>query len=279
MIVPDIQNYTNNEDGSVYLNTIADFYNANRERIHAIFQVGDLTNNKMQEQYENAYKCFFNKFSWNEQMVFCLGNHDYGKNGSSDARESNIPDYMMPSYDSKMEGTHWDNYVRYITVGGKRYGVLVLEFCTRNETLDWANKIIMENDETPFIILTHAFLNVFGQLFDYTDKSCNNDVSPKAYKMGEEYKNDSMEIFNKIIWNNPNVEMVICGHSLAPEYIKVLSKDNIVGKKVNIIMVNYQHYRNGGDGFVGLLSFSKNKNSIYSFSTMEGRFGDVKILF
>ena len=92
MIVPDIQNYTHKEERFKYLNSIVDYYHANKNSLDAILQVGDLTNNNQIWQYENAYNQFFCKFGMTDQLVFCLGNHDYGNNGKSDVRESNIPE-------------------------------------------------------------------------------------------------------------------------------------------------------------------------------------------
>ena len=181
MIVPDIQNYTNNEKNLKYLTSIVDYYKTNRKNLDVVLQVGDLTYNNEPWQYENAYKYFISQFDENDQMVYCLGNHDYGSNGSSDKRISNIQDYMLPIYDFKMDGAAYEKYVKYVIIGGVRYGVLVLEFATRNETLEWANQVISKEPDIPYIIMTHAFLNYRGKMFDVTDPTCDNIVSPKNY--------------------------------------------------------------------------------------------------
>ena len=279
IIVPDIQNYTHAEVGFKYLNAIADYYHDNREQFDAILQVGDLTNNNQVWQYENAYQYFYSKFEKDELLVFFLGNHDYGNNGSSDIRMSNIPESILPLYDIGKEGAKWENYVKYITLDGKKYGVMVLEFCTRNETLEWANTIISADTLTPYIILTHAFLNEKGEMYDIDNTAINNYDSPKAYKMGDDYKNDSKEIFDKLIYNNANIKLVICGHSLTPSYMNVLSVRNKQGLPVHMIMVNYQHYREGGEGNVGILDISGDSYRLRSFSTYYRRYGDRDIRF
>lgn len=279
MIVPDIQNYTYTEDRFKYLTSIADYYHSNEDSIDAIIQVGDLTNNNQLWQYENAYNQFFSKFDSTDQMMYCLGNHDYGSNGSSDIRLSNCPDYMTPIYDIRMEETSYENYVRYMTINGNKYAVLVLEFCTRNNVLDWANNVIQKDSNIPFIIVTHAFLNYYGQLFDYTNPNCAIGGSPKQYKMSGDYKNDSKEIFDKIIYNNPNVKLVICGHSLTPDYINAICIENVIGEKVGCLMVNFQHYTEGGEGIVGLLNIYNDHFVIQSFSTIKKTMGSINICF
>lgn len=279
MIVPDIQNYMFTEARFKYPNAIADYYISNRNEIDAVLQVGDLTNNNQLWEYINAYEQFFSRFSEEDQVVYCLGNHDYGKNGSSDKRTSNYPRYMIPPYDFRMEETPFENYVRYITIGGKKHGVMVLEFCTRNEVLEWANQVLENDADIPYIILTHAFLNNYGKLFDYTDENCVNGGSPKRYQMGEDYKNDSKEIYDKLIYKNSNVRLVVCGHCLTPDYINAMSLKNVAGGKVGFVMVNFQHYGEGGNGIVGMLTFYDDHYVIRSFSTVTIDYGDIEICF
>lgn len=281
MIVPDIQNYTYLEERLKYLDAITDYYQSNKNDIDLVLQVGDLTYHNYVWQYENAYMHFINKFKQGDQMFFCLGNHDYGTNGTSDVRVSNIPEYMMPSYDLRMEESQWENYVRRVTIGGEEYGVLVLEFCTRNETLEWANTVISSDPQTPYIILLHVFLDQNGVMFDSSNPEVvNKGSSHKDYQMGNEYKNDSREIFDKIIYNNPNVKMVFCGHCLTPSYINVNYETNATGEKVYMIEVNYQHYTDGGQGCVAVLDIVNGKNyRIRSYSTYFNEYTGIDIAF
>lgn len=280
LIIPDIQNYTYTEERFKYLNAIANYHHSNHENIDAVLQVGDLTNNNLLSQYENAYNQLLGSFNKEDQLVFCLGNHDYGNNGSSDIRMSNFPESMMPPYDLRMEGSQWENYVRYITLGEERYGVMVLEFCTRNETLEWANSILSSDASTPYIILIHVFLDQNGDMFDAANPNVvNKGSSHKNYQMGDDYKNDSREIFDKIIYNNTNVKLVVCGHCLTPSHINVHSENNVAGNPVHMIEVNYQHYTDGGLGYVGILDVAGDAYRIRSYSTYENKYGSRDISF
>ena len=279
MIVPDIQNYFDSSDRFAYSEAIVEYYLDNIDDFVACFQVGDLTNNNLSWQYQNAYDHFFSRFPEKNKPFFCLGNHDYGNNGYSDIRASNIPPYMYPIYDLKMDDTIHENYVRFLEIAGKEYAVIDLEFAPRNEALQWANEVVQTYSSTLFIILTHVFTNKYGQIHDSTDDSVYHPGSQKDYYMGGDYINDSMEIFNKLINNNNNIVMVICGHTFIPDYIEVTSKYNAFGNEVFVITVNFQHFTNGGNGFVGILEFFENEYRIRSFSTIKRQFGSRSITF
>lgn len=61
-------------------------------------------------------------------------------------------------------------------------------------------------------------------MFDITDSNVNNQYSQMYYIMSNDYLNDSKEIFDKIIYNNPKVKMVICGHCVSGNYIECIDK-------------------------------------------------------
>ncbi len=205
-------------------------------------------------------------------MIYCLGNHDYGDNGYSATRTSNIPEKLRQVGDIQMEGCSLDNYVRFVQLDGRSFAVLVLEFAPRNEVLNWANNVIQENCDIPFIILTHAFLNNQGKLFDHKDPYCDNEYSQKSYSMGGDYLNDSREIFDKIIYANTNIKMIICGHCLHRDFIAIEYVPNEKGNEVPCIMVNYQHAADGGNGYIGVLAIKDEKFMLCSYSTSEKKY-------
>lgn len=279
VIVPDIQYYTNNDSRQKYLTSIVDFINDQDNKISTCIQVGDLTYQNKAEQWRNAEDYFFSKISPNIVSVFCLGNHDYGNNGRSKERLSNIPSSLSPVMDIKAENFEYENYVRFFSIGDMPFAVLVLEFAPRNEALEWADEVISSNPTVNFIVLTHAFLNNEGKLFDSSDPLCDNEYSPKSYHMGGDYINDSKEIFSKIIANNKNVKMVLCGHSVSKNYVEHLEVENSYGQQVHCMMVNYQHYKEGGQGYVGLLDYIDGHFVLKTYSTFNKKLGQKEIRF
>lgn len=279
MIVPDIQHYTDNEANLSYLDAIVDYYSSHQDNFAGCFQVGDVTNNNQEWQWTNAYNHFFQKFSDGKEPYFCLGNHDYGENGKSGTRSSNIPNEIRPVMDFQKDDCRYENYVRYIYVRGEKYAVLDLEFAPRNSAIAWADSVIASDTDTPFIILTHVFLNKYAEMYDATDTNVFNKASQKQYTMGGEYVNDSREIFDKLIYKHSNIKLIICGHSLTPNYIDVKRYANVKGDDVFCVMVNYQHFTSGGQGNVGILEFRENGYRVRSFSAVEGSYGSIDITF
>lgn len=279
VIVPDIQYYTNNDSRLKYLTSIVDFINDADNKVSTCIQVGDLTYQNKAEQWRNAEDYFFSKISPNIVSVFCLGNHDYGNNGRSKERRSNIPSSLSPIMDIKAENFEYENYVRFFLIDEMPFAVLVLEFAPRNNALEWANDVIRSNPDVSFIVLTHAFLNNEGKLFDSTDFLCDNEASQKSYYMGGDYINDSKEIFAKIVSNNINVKMVICGHCTSKNYIEHLEVENSFGQHVHCVMVNYQHYKEGGLGYVALLDYVDGLFVLKSYSTFNKKLDHKELRF
>ena len=279
LIVPDIQNYIDDAELFVYLDSIVSYSKEIQEDIAVLLQTGDFTNNNQPWQWERSFEQFVSKLPNSFPFVYCLGNHDYGWNGYSDVRSSNCPAQMTPIMDGQMSGSKWENYFRYVVLRNKKIAVLSLEFAPRNEALDWANDVIAKNKDVPFIILTHAFLNNNGHLFDSTDSECDNNWSQKHYAMGGDYVNDSKEIFDKIVFNNPNVKLIVCGHCISNRFIECLEKKNVTGDSVYCIMVNYQHHPKGGAGFIGLLNYNNGFFNLKSFNTASKTYGNISVSF
>ncbi len=268
VIVPDIQYYTNSEERIKYLDAIVDYCKERQDVISFLLQTGDITNNNQLWQWNNSYRHFFSQLPKSFPVISCLGNHDYGENGLSNERQSNVPAELTPDMDAVMPMSKWDNYLRYVTLENKTLAILSLEFAPRNAVLEWADSIIKQNANIPIFILTHAFLNNVGQLYDASNSQNDNLCSQKDYVLGKEYLNDSKEIFDKIIYNNPNVKLIICGHSLSKNYIECLVKKNVNNDNVYCIMVNYQHYKDGGAGNIGLLLHSQGYFKLKTFNVI-----------
>lgn len=280
IIIPDLQYYTNDEGRYKYLESIIGFLKEETESKNPIcIQVGDLTYQNSLEQWNIVDSLFLSNIPNSMPFVYCLGNHDYGINGRSSERISNIPESLYPVRDIVMTGDVLENYARFFDFAGGKCAVLVLEFAPRDIALDWANDVIRAYHDIPFIILTHAFLNNEGELFDSSNPDCDNTFSQKSYRLGGDCLNDSMEIFNKIIAKNDNVRMVICGHCVSKKYIEYKTIKNAKDEDVHCIMVNYQHFPEGGRGNIGLLDYYKGRFILRPYSTYNKKFGDVLFQF
>lgn len=265
VIVPDIQIYTDSNNSSD-LKSIVDFINYNKSNISLCLQTGDLTNNNRPDQWRNVFECYIERLYPEIPHYECLGNHDYGYNGTTNDRSSNI--YWDISHNSKIYfGDFRENYVQFVQIGEEEYGILVLEFAVRSDVLEWAHQILKLYPDNKFIVLTHAFLNSDGNMYSESKIEANCD-NPQSYAMSyDEDTRNSEQIFNTLTSTCSNLKYIICGHSLPKEGFKVNTQMDINGNPVKLIMVNFQHFENGGNGNIGILNVESLQESLTIYST------------
>lgn len=70
------------------------------------------------------------------------------------------------------------------------YLIVILEFGPRDEVLEWANKIMGENDHKKVIVITHCYLYIDGKR-----TSKGDDADPKKYVATKDDNNG--KIFGK----------------------------------------------------------------------------------
>lgn len=266
VIVPDIQIYTNT-GCSPELNSIVNFINTNKQDISVCLQTGDLTNNNAPSQWDNAFNYYINKLDPDILHFECLGNHDYGREGLADQRVSNIP-WNISNNSFISFGDYHENYVNFFRVNGCEYGVIVLEFAVRESTLKWAENILKQYPTTHFLLLTHAFLNEGGNM--YGDEIVGSDYdNPIAYALNEGNVSCSKQVFDSLCGQYSNIKYIICGHSLPQKGYIIKTHMNLQGDPVGVILVNFQHFTNGGNGNIAVLNLAERKVDIISTQTIE----------
>ena len=123
--------------------------------------------------------------------------------------------------------------------------IIHLESDTPADTLAWADKVLRENPETPAILSLHVYLNPGGRReASYFRKS--GGASPQ-------------ELWNKLIRKNPQIFMVLCGHTIA-EWSQLSTND--AGEKVFELLTDYQHLANGGNGWLRIIRFVPEEEKI-----------------
>lgn len=266
-IIPDIQIYTCEKNNPI-LDSMSRFINES-DYIHYSLFTGDLTNNNYAEQWGNALT-FYNSLDSNKGISFCLGNHDYGTSGQMQDRTtlcysnflSSLPRGAVESYLESI-----DNTLSFFDIDSIPFGVLSLEFGPRDAVLSWADSIISCYPETYFFILTHAFLDQNGNIYDCDTINPTED-SPKFYPFARnESVNDGQDILDKIVYKNKNVRFIVCGHSGPSNGFYCRTEKNSYDNTIFEILVNFQFFPNGGNGYIGLLSFFPDRHfnfTIYS---------------
>jgi Bacterial Ig domain/Carboxypeptidase regulatory-like domain/Abnormal spindle-like microcephaly-assoc'd, ASPM-SPD-2-Hydin len=137
-----------------------------------------------------------------------------------------------------------------LTINGKQYLFLMLEYIPRTTSLNWAASIVKANPDKEVIVVTHSYM-----FYD------NTRVDPcDTQDLGGTDNNGEL-VWSSFARKYPNVIMVVSGHittGLAGRRADL----GVSGNLVNQMLSNYQVLPNGGDGWLRILDFHPSGNTI-----------------
>jgi hypothetical protein len=134
-----------------------------------------------------------------------------------------------------------DNAYYLFPAGGRTWLVVALEFGPRNEAVAWADSIFKANADKPAILVTHAYMYLGQQRYDYV-----HFPDPAQYWNPHGYglpgsTNDGQEMWDKLVSKNDNILFVFSGHATWPEGAAgLLTTKRANGYYVNEMLSNYQ---------------------------------------
>jgi hypothetical protein len=252
--------------------------------IPIVLHVGDVVDFNNTGQYQRASDGFRILDKAKVSYAITLGNHDtdaVGENSGSaapgnvnanlrttDRFNSYFPVKRFDDQKGRLVRNKSDNAFYTFKTGGLKWLVITLEFCSRQEPVNWAGKVIAGHPDHNVIILTHYFLNAKGDIA--TDNAGYGNLSPKV-------------IYDQMISQYPNVRIVLCGHTGSSVYRE---DKGVNGNNIYQILQDYQGEDFGG-GYIRLLEIdtekgtmsakmyspfykiTKNDKSMFSFSGVE----------
>lgn len=278
VILPDTQTYL--EQCPEVFDSQIDWIIENRKQIDAVLQVGDLTQNNSPVEWRYMQKSFAKLQDAGLPYAIVWGNHDIGsKPGKfSDVHNTELANKYFPLSEWNKR-SYWggsadnrtlDNYYITIRAGGIKWLLLNMEFGPTDNTLKWADSIIVSNPDKHVILNTHAYLYCDSTLHDGDDW-----WRPQAYGIGKDSLrtvNDGGDIWNKLLSKHSNVVAVFCGHILKSG-VGTLVSEGKHGNKVYQMLANYQRgvigSNLGGEGYLRIVTFDRGKKEIRvkTFST------------
>ncbi|MBP3039041.1 lamin tail domain-containing protein [Bacillaceae bacterium Marseille-Q3522] len=191
-------------------------------------------------QWETADKSF--KVLEDAGMPYGVvaGNHDVNH---AEANYSEYWKYFGRDRVSKQDvfgGDRENNRDHYdlVSVGGNDFIILYLGWDVQQDSIEWANKILMQYPDRYAIIATHEYLA--------TD--------------GKSYSGDGRKIWENVVEPNSNVFLVISGHLHGIAYNEVTASD---GRKVSQMLADYQGAREGGMGYMRFFKFDMAQKKIH----------------
>lgn len=234
----------------------------NREKLNivCVLHEGDITNHNSEPQWKNADKAMS---ILDDVVPYCMapGNHDTGPGGGRGNFETEFLDKFFPP--SRFEKKPWyggvyekhsiKNAYYYIEANGTRFLVVCLEFGPRDKVLDWANKIVADNERLQTIVLTHNYM-----YSDDTRVGEGDAWNPHGYPNGG---NDGEDMWEKFVSRHKNIFLVVSGHILH-DGLGRLTSTGKNGNKVHQVLANYQMRPKGGSGWLRIMTFVPDKNKI-----------------
>ena len=271
VILPDTQNYCDvqfaqstekwGKDLRSYFFKQTDWIVESKEELNTVFVVheGDIVQSDFPEEWDIANKAI-SRLDGHVPYSLSIGNHDMGVVINADGksykdaqnRSSNFDQYFPSSrYDQEpWFGGTYDNsmsnaYFKFHP-SKQKFLLLSLEHQPRDEVLIWANDISEQNSDYQIIILTHSYLTIK-----------NTRINSKPSIAG----NNGQLIWEKLISKQPNIFMVLSGHSYGMG-LGYLRSEGIHGNEVHQILTNFQSWNNGGESWLRYMTFYPKQNKI-----------------
>ncbi|MBN1589145.1 MAG: metallophosphoesterase, partial [Pirellulales bacterium] len=271
ILLPDTQHYVDDPARAPIFDAqtqwIADHQTSHN--IQMVLHQGDLTNNNIASQYTYAKHSMDILSTAGVPYSIAPGNHDYGTNGSTDTRNTLFnstlyfgsgTNYANQSNITFYESGKTDNSYSTFSAGGEDWLVFSAEFGPRTEVLQWMDGVADAHPNHNLIFNTHAHLFNDGSRYDWSTYGAAQTWNPHNYPIGAT-TNDGQEVWDQLIKKHENWKLVFNGHVLNSGTGWLASRgDN--GNIVHQFLANYQMRAQGGEGYLRIMEFKDDGNSV-----------------
>lgn len=264
VVLPDTQKYSrfHPEIFSAQTRWIAE--SAEREKIAYVLHVGDLVDKNTRNEWRVAQEAMSELDDIVPYQVV-PGNHDMGSVGfetSADVRDTKLYNEFFPvekfrpqlQFGGTYELGSMDNSYQYFEAGGLEWLVLALEFGPRQRVVDWANEVIAAHPNHRVIVVTHSYLGP-------TDERTEGNIVHYGVGDDGDGPHDGKQLWEQLVSKHKNIVMVFSGHDKGDGGGRRVSQ-GIYGNSVYEMMSNFQHFENGGNGFLRLVRIDTTKGRI-----------------
>jgi len=254
VLLPDTQFYSEKYPDTYVQQTLWIRSRVKEDNLKFSIGLGDIVQNAKEEQEWKNANAAASHLDGVLPYSIVPGNHDQLGKGKVLTRDTSLFNKYFPA--SRYEGEKWygghmgdknDNNYCYFEGAGKKFLVLSLEFHPTDETLAWAAEVCKKHPQHNVIVATHSYLGLKARV-----------ESPlKGYGL---VGNSGDEMWDKFVRKQPNIFMVACGHIGG---VNMQTSKNDFGEPVIEILTDYQHLKNGGDGWLRTMKFVPKDNKIY----------------
>ncbi|MBN1590583.1 MAG: PEP-CTERM sorting domain-containing protein [Pirellulales bacterium] len=272
ILLPDTQNYCDTDPEALIFNSQTEWIvdHVASHNIQMVLHQGDVTNSNIVAQFDRAKVALGILETAGVPYSVAPGNHDYVLS----ARTSlfNDPAYFGPgsAYASQahfngtaggfFETGKTDNSYLTFTAGGQDWLVFSTEFGPRNEVVDWIDDVADAHPNHNVILNTHAYLYSDGTRYDWATYGTAQSWNPHAYSLSGTI-NDGQELWDKVIKKHEGWKFTFNGHVLN-DGTGWLASEGDNGNVVHQILANYQMRTNGGDGYLRIMEFLNDGDTV-----------------
>lgn len=280
----DTQNYSTSYPG--IFNQVTQWLVDNREarNIQFVVQDGDLVNNDLTGEWNNA-RAAMQKLDGVIPYAVVRGNHDLGSNydlasrfgpGSPYSQQPTLVDYYevpgQPNFGMR-------NTAHRFEANGQKIMVIALDVAAGSGVVAWANDLIRNNPDHRVILDTHAYMydggarfnnapdpENPGKTFDQSrDALLRTGTDPDSIYNGAAYGGqDAESLWNNLVRLHPNVSLVLSGHQFEDfDAFKYHLQNGDGGNRVYEMLVDPQNMASGGNGWIRLLEFDPDGTTVH----------------
>lgn len=269
IVLPDTQGYTYMYPEVWYAQTEWIAAHAAQLNVRFIAHVGDITEWNTPGEWDVAARGLAD-LEGAAPLVLVPGNHDYDV---TQPRASRLTAYWpvdafmaSPTYGGLFEPDRTDNSFQVLDIDGAPWLVLGLEWGPRDAALAWAATVLDAHPDHHAIIVTHAYLYLDNQRYDWARHGDAQRYNPHAY-VGTAWPevNDGEEIWQALIASRDNVELVVSGH-VPDEGVGRQSSEAANGQIVHELLADFQSGPMGGNGYLRIMTFHGDRIEVRTYS-------------
>lgn len=276
--LPDTQNYTNNDIRAQIYSQQTQWVvdNASTENIKFVTHLGDLVNNQYDDNMWRRANAAMDIMNTRLPYGTSPGNHDLSEKyiehyGPDASRWVNPADGNVYDWYQGASPTGWSDY-QVVHINGRDWMFLHLDIDARDQDIAWAQAVLDAHPTTLTVLTTHNYLAETGGGGASGSGTGERGRVPVLWVGGAD-RNTPNDVFEKLVYPNNQIYMVICGHNFA---IYNLEETNAAGNVVHEVLVDYQTLPNGGNGFLRTMTFNVSEGRVEhsTYSPSLGRYWD-----
>ncbi len=197
-------------NGTTYSNTVYQWIadHADELKLKVVMGLGDITDNDTDAHWSVAFNAL-SKLNGVVPYTLVRGNHDLLKGGAAfedifGGDSAYLGQFKATDCGVMTKGSAANTYMT-LEAEGDKWLILNLDWAPTDEVLTWADLVIKTHKSHKVIVNTHCYMHL-----DYT--TCDTEDTSNVIADPGNYGD---EIWDKLIYDNENVVMVLSGHQEA----------------------------------------------------------------